>query len=297
MHIGSCTRLSLSVVIPTKDRYDALLRALASISTQSVLPDEILIVDQTRSRGDWSGKILKSLPPSVCVDYLWNPSISGLPEARNLAIGRVKRDILLFLDDDVTLYPDFIERLLLSWSDHPEAAGISGVPDNYPRPSFFYQLWSTIFMRGPFHDDRQPVYWRAMTLTEPVRVTRFTGAMMSFRRSAINGVRFDDNLHGVADGEDIDLCVRLKGTFLIDPNCKLTHHFDPSGREKTHWTQRHARAHVYLYKRNWGRHKLAYAWLRTGYFVAALLGCASRKSSDPLRAMLAGCAEGKQVAM
>ena len=178
---------------------------------------------------------------------------------------------------------------------HPEATGISGVPDNYSPPKGFYNVWAAIFMRGPFHDDRQPVYWHAASLTKPVRVTRFSGGMMSMRKSAMKGVRFDNHLRGVADGEDVDFCVRLKGIYFIDPQCKLTHHFDTSGRERSHWTQRHARANAYLYNRDWRQHRLAYAWLRMGYFVAAMLGCASRKSVDPLRAMLAGISEGERA--
>jgi len=221
-------------------------------------------------------------------------NISGLACARNIAIERAHGDILLFLDDDVTLYPAFIEGLLDSYREHPEATGISGMPDNYSRPSGFYAKWASIFMRGPFHDDRQPVYWRAHSLSRAVPVTRMTGAMMSFRRSAINGTRFDSNLRGVSDGEDVDFCVRLNGTYFIDPRCKLTHHFDTSGREKNHWTRRHARAYTYLYLHNWRKHKLAYAWLSLGWLVAALLGCASRKSLAPLWSMRAGRAEGRR---
>lgn len=286
----------LSVIIATKNRYDALLKALQSIATQTVLPREIIIIDQTANNGDWPQKLAATVPVSIHLDYVWNPSVSGLPAARNLAMARSHSEILLFLDDDVTLYPDFLEKLVTAWSSHPDAAGISGVPDNYRRPGMVYSIWSKIFMRGPFHDDRQPVYWQAMSLSRPVRVTRFTGAMMSFRKSAMNGMRFDDNLRGVADGEDVDLCVRLNGVYLIDPACKLTHHFDPSGRETTHWTQRHSRAQIYLYQRNWGRHRIAYGWLRIGYIVAAALGCVSRKSLGPLQGVLSGCSEGKRMA-
>lgn len=221
-------------------------------------------------------------------------NISGLACARNIAIERAHGDILLFLDDDVTLHPDFIERLVACYAELPDATGISGIPDNYSSPGNFFHYWSKIFTRGPFWNDRFPVYWNAQTLTRPVRVSQMSGGMMSFKRAAINGIRFDSNLRGVSDGEDVDFCVRLNGTYFIDPRCKLTHHFDTSGREKNHWTRRHARAYTYLYLHNWRKYKLAYAWLSLGWLVAALLGCASRKSLAPLRAMRAGRAEGRR---
>ena len=290
------TGLGLSIVIPTRNRYPALVEALKSIKAQTIQPQEVIVVDQTPRKDGQPESLLKILSPQVHLDYLWNPAISGLTQARNAAIERAHGDILLFLDDDVTLHRDFTEKLLASWSVHPEAVGISGVPDNYSRPPSFYYLWSKVFMLGPFHDDRQPVYWRAKNLIDLVQVTRFSGGMMSLRKSTLHGLRFDESLRGVADGEDVDFCVRLKGIFYMNPRCQLTHHFNSSQREKTHWTQRHARANTYLYQRNWSQHKIAYAWLRAGYFVAALLGCVSRRSIDPMCAMLAGCSEGKQAA-
>lgn len=237
---------------------------------------------------------MKFLPASVHLDYVWNPAITGSAEARNAAIKRAHGDFLLFLDDDVTLYPDFIERLLASYEENHGATGISGIPDNYASPGKFFYYWSKIFTRGPFWNDRFPVYWNASSVTRPVKVSQMSGGMMSFQRDSLDGVQFDSNLKGASDGEDVDFCVRLKGTYLIDPRCKLTHHFNPSGREKDHWTRRHARAYTYLYRRNWSSHKIAYAWLSAGWLLAALLGSASRRSLSPLRAMMTGRAEGQR---
>ena len=206
--------VSVSIVVPTKNRYPALHKALKSIGEQTRLPEEIFVIDQNSNNGRWPKVLDDSLPSSVRFRYIWNPAISGGAEARNLAIDAAHGEILLFLDDDVTLHPDFIENLLTSWAEHPGATGISGVADNYSRPSRFYFWWSTVFMCGPFHDDRQPVYWQASTSTKPVQVTRFTGCMMSFRKSAIKGMHFDSNLCGVSDGEDVDFCLRLNGRIL-----------------------------------------------------------------------------------
>ena len=185
--------------------------------------------------------------------------------------------LLLFLDDDVTLHPDFLERLISAYGEHPEATGISGIADNYVPPGKFFYYWTKVFTRGPFWNDRFPVYWNAPHLSGPVRVSQMSGGMMSFKKFRINDTRFDSNLRGVSDGEDVDFWVRLKGTYFIDPRCKLTHHFNTAGREKDHWTRRHARAYTYLYLRNRQSHKLAYAWLWTGWLVAAAFGCALRR--------------------
>lgn len=285
---------NVSLIIPTKNRYDALTRALESIARQRVAPREIIVVDQTPNADGAAARLREILPESVRLDYLWNPQITGGAAARNAAIERARGEILLFIDDDVTLYADFIERLAAAYEELPEATGISGVPDNYAPPGKFFYYWSRVFTRGPFWNDRFPVFWNAHRMREPVRVSQMSGGMMSFKRASINGTRFDVNLRGVSDGEDVDFCVRLKGTYFIDPRCRLTHHLSSTGREKDHWTRRHARAYTYLYLHNWRRHKLAYTWLTVGWLFAALLGCASRKSLAPLRAMRAGRAEGRR---
>ncbi|MHB8527649.1 MAG: glycosyltransferase family 2 protein [Candidatus Acidiferrales bacterium] len=283
---------SLTVIIPSKNRYDALAEALRSIALQTTLPSEIIIVDQTPGQNGPPARLLHILPTCVTLDYVWDPGISGGAAARNTAIDRAHGDIVLFLDDDVTLYPDFIERLLESYKENPGATGISGIPDNYVPPGKLFYRWTRIFTHGPFFDDRLPVYWNAAHLTKPVRVSRMTGAMMSFERYKIAGTRFDPNLVGVSDGEDVDFCVRLNGSYFVDPRCKLTHHFNKCGREEDHWVRRHARAYTYLYYRNWPQHQAAYEWLCVGWMVAALLGCLSRHSLRPLRSMLAGRTEG-----
>lgn len=264
---------SLSVIIPTKNRPTALAAALKSIDAQTVRPDEVIVIDQ-----------------SAGAPYA---SISGLTVARNVGVERARGDILLFIDDDVTLHPDFVANLLRAYKENPGVTGISGIPDNYSPPGGFYVRWSKVFMRGPFHDDRQPAYWNAKNLAKAVPVTRMSGGMMSLRHSAINGTRFDSDLRGVSDGEDVDFCVRLKGSYLIDPRCKLTHHFDSSGREESHWVRRHARGNTYLYLRNWRSHRVAYGWLRLGWMVAAGLGCLSRRSLAPWHSMKMGISEGR----
>lgn len=61
----------------------------------------------------------------------------------------------LCLEDDVRLERDFLQRLLYAHVEHPQAVGVSGIITNYRRPRWF------IFLRGPFHEERQAAYWRA----------------------------------------------------------------------------------------------------------------------------------------
>ena len=75
--------------------------------------------------------------------------ISGAATARNLAIDRSSGKILLFLDDDVELEREFIQRLLETYESHPDAIGASGVVTNYKAPGLPMGCGNKIFMRGP----------------------------------------------------------------------------------------------------------------------------------------------------
>lgn len=287
---GSVNRVT--AIIPTKNRSASVLAVIKSLAAQTRPPDEIVIVDQTPKRDSTEETVRNLLPQSVHVKYLRNSNLNGAAAARNVAMRHATGDILLFLDDDVTLYPDFIERMLVCYEEFPDATGISGMPDNYSPPGRFFYYWTKVFARGAFWNDRFPIFWNPKAITSPVRVAHMTSAMMSVKTSELNGVFFDENVPG-ADAEDVDFCVCLKGIYYVDPRCKMTHHFAPQGREKDHWTRRHARCHTYLYLKDWHDSKLAYAWLNVGWLVAASLGCVSRRSLQPLRAMLKGRAEGR----
>jgi GT2 family glycosyltransferase len=181
--------------------------------------------------------------------------------------------------------------------------GVSGVVTNYARPPRLSRLWNRVFLRGPFFDDRQPVYWQAERLRNsgPIRVSRLGGGLMSFRADAVRRMRFDDNLRGVSDGEDVDFCAHLgpKALLLITPKARLVHNQSPAGRERSHWLARYARALTYLYRRNWDygiKYRLCYLWLNVGFVAVASFACLRHTSLEPWRSLVAGRREGARAA-
>jgi len=297
-------------MIPTKNRRDALLKAVDSLVGQSITPDRLIIVDQSKvddarhgvERAIASSKTRGRVP---ILNYIYDPSIAGAAMARNRAMALADLGgIWLFLDDDVVLERDFVEQLTNVYNRYPKVTGVSGVVTNCPRPGVLGRTWSRVFMLGPFRDIRQSIYWSADRLrsSEPLETDRFTGALMSFRSSALSGVSFDDNLDrnlkGVSDGEDVDFCYRLpRGSRLvIAPAARLAHNHDPSGRLTDHWLRRHSRANIFLFLKHWNKSqksRLAYAWLWVGYFLAAFVGSLRRLSLEPWRSLLLGASEGR----
>ena len=120
-------------------------------------------------------------------------------------------DILLFLDDDVLLESDFLREMLAVYEHDPAVAGVSGIIINYERPAAWQRALLQVFWQGPFHDERQPIYWGADRLRDhsPIRVRKFGTTGMSLRRTALGNLRFDPRLKGAWPGEDVDLCCQL----------------------------------------------------------------------------------------
>jgi GT2 family glycosyltransferase len=299
----------VTAIIPTRNRPEDLQIAVRTLLDQTMLPRELIIVDQ--SPQDDSERLIRSQFSSagdygrsgVALIYVRDMAITGAATARNAAIELATSDVVLFLDDDVELEPDFIENLAHSYERLPEVAGISGIITNYRPPGLPLKLWTQVFFRGPFHDDRQGIYYKAEALrgSEPIRVSRFGGGLMSFRAPAIRNVRFDANLTGASEGEDVDFCLHLApGTKLaIDPSVRLVHKISARARVSQHWITPVARANVYLFYRNWNtgaKNRLCFLWLKAGFSIVALASSARRRSLNPWHSFKDALAEGMQLA-
>jgi glucosyl-dolichyl phosphate glucuronosyltransferase len=298
--------MRVSVIIPTRNRPIELGHLLWSLVWQRHWPTEIIIVDQSDT--DRTAQVVDSFM-SLCkathgnapeLVYRHDRAIRGASPARNVGVALASGDILLFLDDDEILENDFIHELLNVYASDPSIGGVSGVVTNYPLPSLGLRIIGRIFWRGPFRDERQPIYWNAdqLRLGEPVEVTKFGSGVMSVRRSVLATDRFDDSLEGLPPGEDVDLCCRLaaRTRLVITPRARLINLMSSTGRARPHWLETDAQATHYLYRRNWRsgvKNRLAFAWLHVGYLIFAAAASLRRRSRDPWRALQEGIRRGR----
>ncbi len=275
--------LAVSVIIPTKNRAGDLARTIETLLTQTVKPLELIIVDQSPTP-----TFTKQM--AIPVRLTHDPCLSGASVARNVGIDQAQGDIWLFLDDDVLLEPDFIERILEAYSSG--VTGVSGIITNYSVPPFRQRIWEKVFQAGPFRDDRQRIYRDAGRLqgAKPIRVRQFGAGLMSFRASAIRDHRFDPNLTGASPGEDIDFCAGLpkESRLLIAPKARLIHNRSTESRDSTPWFSLDAQVAKYMYERHWKGgiwNNLCYAWLSAGYAIVAGLSSLKNRSTAPLEGL------------
>jgi hypothetical protein len=100
---------SVSVLIPTLDRYPYLFNLLNKLRTQTIRPLEIIVVDQTAGETqdtDWPQRF-SDLPLRVIYR-----DQAGQCSSRNAGLAVVRGEYVLFLDDDDEIPSDLIARHL-----------------------------------------------------------------------------------------------------------------------------------------------------------------------------------------
>lgn len=101
----------VTVIIPTYDESKWIQQCINSLMQQSLLPSEIIIIDDG-STDDTVKKIRASQQRySEKIIKLFEQKHKGPGEARNLAAQKAKGQILLFVDADMTFEKDFIKKI------------------------------------------------------------------------------------------------------------------------------------------------------------------------------------------
>ena len=297
--------MTIAVIVPTKNRAKDLVVAVRSVLTQTVLPTELIVVDQSVD-GDSEQAVKSEVETAkerggrVELQYIHDPAIAGANPARNAGIRAARSDIAAVIEDDIVLDPFAIERLLDAYRRHPHLLGMSGVITNYPPPPLVFRLFERLFSLGPLHDDRQPLYWRwkAFPSDTVVPITQM-GGLMTFRTDAIAGLEFDESRKVLrVRGEDRDFCFQVSGragrgrhVFGMAMGSRLTHNPSPVGRYRGRLEELLVVSQHYFYSRHLRGSMLPalfYAWWNLGIIFSALGAACRRGSLEPVRALRRG---------
>jgi glycosyltransferase involved in cell wall biosynthesis len=102
--------LSVSVIIPTYNRKEMLLESLQSLALQTFPSDgfEVIVVDDGSTDGT---RAVEAHSFPFALRYLWQPN-GGDAAARNHGAEQSRSDILVFIDDDIVIEPDFLTCLI-----------------------------------------------------------------------------------------------------------------------------------------------------------------------------------------
>jgi glycosyltransferase involved in cell wall biosynthesis len=277
---ADASRLKISVVIPTKDRAADLARTLSCLAVQTRPPDELILVDQSLS--DEASEGLGEYDWRRLV-HLRDPSIKGLPAARNVGFAASTGDVICFLDDDVTLDTNYLAEMERSFGLFPEWAGLTGRLTEEGHRPLWRGLKAALF-RHRFLRDRRHVL---ATLKAPRAMRLLPGCAFCLRREVMERFLFDEGLEGYALGEDVDFFLRAGRAFTFGafPGAGVHHrrsHVGRAARAKMHDTVKSSARYLWARHRSTFADDIVYFWFLIGLSLERWLGGAQVKSKPHL---------------
>lgn len=295
--------MTISVIIPTKNRLKDLLNTIRTVLIQTYLPNEIIIVDQNVS-SEIKDEVMALLNNSdvskrdnIAVKYIHDPQITGLTQARNRGIEKNESDIVLFLDDDVMLEKDFILNIVEIYRNYPYIYGASGIITNY-QTSLIGKIYYILFWLGAFKDQRSIIYTNSKYSTkEYVKVSKLSGGLTSYKKEVFQKFIFDENFIGYGLSEDFDFSFRVSQEYkiVIAPKARLQHIGSATGKiNRENISKNTILAMHYFYKKNLKNdfyNNFCYIWWNIGCIIYGVSLVILRRRTDELIGYIKGLKE------
>jgi GT2 family glycosyltransferase len=249
-----------SLVICTYNRPDSVQALLQSISRQTLVPNEILIIDGSKNRFTEQGVKTEGL--NIIYQRVTKEE-RGLTKQRNIGISLVQdeSDIIYFLDDDVVLENDYFKQIIESFNNDPEIIGVGGYAHNEvqwnvqpknskPLNALKYFEFDGYYRRQPLRDQlrtllglssnlppgQMPNFGHGRSSLPPsgkmYQVDLIIGMAMAFRKSLFSEIKFSEYFEGYGLYEDADFSLRASklGKLVVNTAARLSHHHAPQGR-------------------------------------------------------------------
>lgn len=179
---------TFAVVVPATDRPPTLERCLAALRAGTRAPEETVVQEE--------------------------PAGAGPAAARNLGVARCETDVLVFVDSDVEVHADALERIARHFSEDPELVAVFGAYDDDPADP------------GPTSRYRNLLHHHVHAGAAGEAETFWAG-LGAVRREAFEAIGgFDPDRFPQASVEDIELGMRLRsggGRVLLDPRIRGRH--------------------------------------------------------------------------
>ncbi|ASF44891.1 glycosyltransferase family 2 protein [Methylovulum psychrotolerans] len=215
---------SVSVVVIGRNEGQRLAECLASIQAISPIggPIEVIYADSNSQDGSselaasYGAKVLRVIPARPCAAI-----------GRNAGWRAASAPLVLFLDGDTRLHPDFLPAALQALAEQPEVAIVWGHRrERYPERTFYNRVLDLDWIYAP-------------------GITDFCGGDALMRRSvlvATNG--FSEDLIA---GEEPELCQRIRalGHTILHIDQPMTDHDLAMSRWQAYWKRALRAGHAY----------------------------------------------------
>jgi glycosyltransferase involved in cell wall biosynthesis len=216
--------LTISVVIPSYRRPKDLARCLDALKKQKRPADEILVVVRDTDTETWT--FVQTLNPEFLPLRTAAVSVSGVVAAMNTGMDAACGDIIAFTDDDAAPYTDWLERIEAHFLSDTNIAGVGGRDWVYHGTQLEEGEREVV---GQVQWFGRVIGEHHLGVGEAREVDVLKGVNMSFRRSSIKELRFDERMRGTGAQVHFELAFSLglkrAGWKLIyDPRVAVDHY-------------------------------------------------------------------------
>ncbi len=196
-----------SILIITRQREKILEKCLIAIDTQTLKPNEIIVVEDVSEKKFLNKKLIhKLINKKVRIKHI-SVKFGSYSKSRNVAIKEASNDILIFLDDDCIIEKNFIQKSVNFHQSHKNSAGF--IPRIVPQTKNIYADYYSLILTPS---------------TKNTRLKWFTFTCAVLKKSCFKNLSFDENTN---TGEDIimsnQIC-KLRNIYY-NPDIKVTHYF------------------------------------------------------------------------
>lgn len=230
----------VSVIVPSKDNPAVLEQCLQSLAKAADIPCEVIVVDNGSGEENKQKvqALLLNLPQmqgtgeKLTADYLYEPMEFHFSKMCNLGAAKARGELLLFLNDDVTLTEGGISELAVrALRTYTGAVGIRLL---YPEGNRIQHAGITSLPMGPVHKlqglQSDGAYY-AKTGSVVGNFLAVTAACLMVEKAKFEAVGgFEDSL--AIAFNDVDLCYKLaeQGYYNVCVNDKYAFHHESLSR-------------------------------------------------------------------
>ena len=197
----------LSVIVPVYNGAHFLTRCLQSLATSQLTSYECIVVND----GSTDDTVRVAEQYGVTVVSL--EQRGGPARARNRGAEAARGDIVMFLDADVCVHPDTLQRVMAHFDSHPDVAAVIGSYDDQPADPGFISQYKNLFHHY-VHQTSRAEAWT------------FWAGCGAIRRPAFAAVHGFDESYARPCVEDIELGFRLRAAgyrIALNPAIQVTH--------------------------------------------------------------------------
>lgn len=192
--------MTISVCIPTYNQAAYVEKAVRSAMSQTLLPDEVIVSNDCSTDG--TKEILDRLASEFeILKVIHQPVNLGMSGNTNTCLRQSKNDIIVKLDSDDYLLPDYIRLLSDLLAQHPSAGYAHAAVYQVDEKDHIVKE-RRLYRATGFHDD-------AVALKGLLQGYRVAANILMFRRETLEKVGYITNMQNFA--EDFFLSVNIAG--------------------------------------------------------------------------------------